>query len=144
MVTVAAVDTDPSPSTADAIVASYRALNAGDVEGAMQVLAEDAEWHESEALPDAGSYRGRDAIQAFLEEFLASWKQFHQQVQAVRRHGDRFAVLIHLSAIGRGSEVSVEADYAHVWTVRDGEGARVDAFYDTDAALRYLEEEREE
>ena len=117
---------------------SYDALNSGDIEATLAVLAPDAEWHESSALPDAGSYRGRDALRAFLEDFLQSWERFHQEVEEVIVEGDRAALMIHLTARGRGSGAEVDARYAHVWTLRDGLAVRVDAFYDRDAALRAI------
>ncbi len=121
-----------------AIVASYEALNESDIDSAMEALAEDAEWHESEVLPDTGIYRGRDAIRGFLTEFLDSWERFHQTVDEVRQRDDRVLVLIHLEATGRGSAADVDARYAHLWTVSDGKGVRVDAFYDRDKAVAAL------
>jgi ketosteroid isomerase-like protein len=123
---------------ADVVTASYEALNDRDLDAAMEALAEDAEWHESEVLPDTGVYRGREAIRAFLTEFLASWERFHQTVEEVRQEGDRVLVMIHLQATGRGSAADVDARYAHLWTLAGGRGARVDAFYDRDAAAAAL------
>jgi uncharacterized protein len=123
---------------ADVVAASYEALNDRDLDAAMEALAEDAEWHESEVLPDTGVYRGREAIRAFLTEFLASWERFHQTVEEVRQEGDRVLVMIHLQATGRGSAADVDARYAHLWTLAGGRGARVDAFYDRDAAAATL------
>jgi ketosteroid isomerase-like protein len=122
----------------DVIVASYEALNDGDIDSAMDALAEDAEWHESEVLPDTGVYRGREAIRSFLTDFLASWERFDQTVEELRQKGDRVLVLIHLEATGRGSAADVDARYAHLWTVSGGRGIRVDAFYDRDEALAAL------
>jgi ketosteroid isomerase-like protein len=122
----------------DAIVASYEALNDRDIDSAMNALAEDAEWHESEVLPDTGVYRGREAIRSFLTDFLASWERFDQTVEEVRHEGDRVLVLIHLQATGRGSAADVDARYAHLWTVSGGRGVRVDAFYDRNEALEAL------
>jgi ketosteroid isomerase-like protein len=119
----------------DAVLASYEALNELDIDAAMEALAEDAEWHESEVLPDTGVYRGRDAIRSFLTDFLASWERFHQTVEEVRGEGDRVLVMIHLEATGRGSAADVDARYAHLWTVSGGLGVRVDAFYDRDEAV---------
>ncbi|HEY6771612.1 MAG TPA: nuclear transport factor 2 family protein [Solirubrobacterales bacterium] len=119
----------------DTIVASYESLNERDIDGALEALAEDAEWHESEVLPDTGVYQGRQAIRSFLTEFLASWERFHQTVEEVREEGDRVLVMIHLQATGRGSAADVDARYAHLWTVSGGRGTRVDAFYDRDEAL---------
>jgi ketosteroid isomerase-like protein len=122
----------------DTIVASYEALNQREIDAAMDALADEAEWHESEVLPDTGVYRGKDAIRAFLTQFLASWDRFHQTVEEAREEGDRVLVLIHLEATGRGSAADVDARYAHLWTVSDGRGIRVDAFYDRDEALAAL------
>jgi ketosteroid isomerase-like protein len=125
-------------SDVQAVRDSYEALNSGDIGATLAVLAPDAEWHESSELPDAGTFRGRDAVRAFLEDFLLSWELFHQEVEEVVVEGDRAALMIHLTARGRGSGAEVDARYAHVWTLRDGLGVRVDAYYDRDAALRAI------
>lgn len=129
----------PAADPRELVLASYEALNRGEVEGAIDALAEDAEWHESEVLPDTGVYRGRAAIREFLTDFLASWERFHQTVEEARHEGDRVAVVIHLQARGRGSTAEVDARYAHVWTIADGRGIRVDAFYEPAEALATLE-----
>ena len=49
----------PGTDAKHAVLASYDALNESDIDAAMEALAEDAEWHESEVLPDTGVYRGR-------------------------------------------------------------------------------------
>jgi hypothetical protein len=123
----------------EVVEASYSALNSGDIDGALAALAEDAEWHESGALPDAGVYLGREAIRAFLTEFLASWESFEQEITETRERDDKVAVFIHLTAVGRGSSVEVDARYAHVWTMREGQGVRVDAYYERENALAAIE-----
>ena len=128
----------PGPEAKDIVVASYEALNENEIDAAMEALAEDAEWHESEVLPDTGVYRGREAIRAFLTDFLGSWERFHQTVEEVRQKGDRVLVMIHLEATGRGSTADVDARYAHLWTVSGTQGTRVDAFYDRAEALAAL------
>jgi ketosteroid isomerase-like protein len=121
-----------------AVRASYEALNRGDLEAAVEVLAPTAEWHESPALPDTGVFKGRGAVRRFLEDFLESWQEFHQELEEVVVEGDRAALMIHLTARGRGSGAQVDARYAHVWTVRDGRAVRVDAYDDREAALRAI------
>lgn len=128
----------PGTEAKDVVLASYESLNEGNVDAAMEALAEDAEWHESEVLPDTGVYRGREAIRAFLAQFLDSWERFHQTAEDVQQAGDRVLVMIHLEATGRGSAADVDARYAHLWTVSGGRGIRVDAFYDRDEALAAL------
>lgn len=124
-----------SANEVDTVLASYAAVNRGDVPGAMEALHEDAEWHESGALPEPDVHIGREAIGDFLRDFLAQWESFHQEIVETRESGDRVAVFIHLTAVGRGSSAEVDARYAHLWTMREGLGARVDAYYDREAAL---------
>jgi ketosteroid isomerase-like protein len=128
-----------SSKDAETVLASYEAVNRGDIQGAMAALLEDAEWHESGALPEPDVHIGRDAIGGFLRDFLAQWESFHQEILETRETGDRVAVFIHLTAVGRGSSAEVDARYAHVWTMREGLGARVDAYYDRDAALAAID-----
>jgi ketosteroid isomerase-like protein len=128
----------PGTEAKDVVLASYESLNEGKVDAAMEALAEDAEWHESEVLPDTGVYRGREAIRAFLAHFLDSWERFHQTAEDVQQVGDRVLVMIHLEATGRGSAADVDARYAHLWTISEGRGVRVDAFYDRDEARAAL------
>ena len=99
----------PGTDVKDAVVASYEALNENDIDAAMEALAEDAEWHESEVLPDTGVYRGREAIRAI------SPRRFPRLLGALPSdargggRGDRVWVMIHLEATGRGSTAATPA-----------------------------------
>ena len=123
----------------DTLRRSYEALNAGDVDAALEALAPDAVWRESPELPGGDEFRGRGALRAFLGDFLAEWREFHQEIENVVPAGDRIAVLIHLIAVGRGSGIEADTRYAHVWTMRDGKGIRVEGHRDQEAALRSLD-----
>jgi ketosteroid isomerase-like protein len=50
-------------------------------------------------------------------------------------------LIIHMTAVGRASGLELDTRYAHVWTMRDGLGVRVDAYRDPDAARSALEDE---
>jgi len=119
--------------------AAYESLNDGDVEGALAVLDVDAEWCEHSDLPEAGLYRGRDSIRVFLLSFLESWDEFHQETEDLLDGDGCVLILLRSRVRGKGSGINVEARYAHLWTMRDGRGVRVDAYSDRDEALRALE-----
>ena len=119
--------------------AAYESLNDGDVEGALAVLDVDAEWCEHSDLPEAGLYRGRDSIRVFLLSFLESWDEFHQETEDLLDGDGCVLILLRSRVRGKGSGINVEARYAHLWTMRDGRGVRVDAYFDRDEALRALE-----
>ena len=119
---------------------AYEALNRGEIDTALSVLEPDAEWQEHSELPEAGSYRGRDAIRTFLISFLDSWAEFRQETEELIDAGERVAVLLRTGAKGKGSGIEVEGRYAHLWTMRDGKGVRVDAYADPTVALEALKE----
>jgi uncharacterized protein len=118
---------------------AYEALNHGDTERALAVLDDDAEWCEHSDLPEAGLYRGRDSIRAFLEGFLESWDDFTQETEDVLAGERCVLILLKSHSRGKGSGINVEAQYAHLWTMEGGRGVRVDAYFSRDEALRALE-----
>jgi uncharacterized protein len=119
---------------------SYEALNRGDVEATLEALDPHAVWRDSPELPGGGEFRGREALRAFLTDFLAEWRDFHQEIEDWVVAGDRVALVIHLSAVGRASGIAVDTRYAHVWTMAGGLGVRVDAYRDPETALSELRE----
>jgi ketosteroid isomerase-like protein len=118
--------------------AAYEALNRGDIPGTVAVLDADAEWHEHSELPEADSYRGREVIQSFLESFLESWDDFRQEVEDLIAEDGKVLILLHMIGQGKGSGIRVEARYAHLWTMREGRGVRVDTYTDREEALEAL------
>jgi ketosteroid isomerase-like protein len=126
-------------SVARPVLGSYEALNRGDVEGTLAVLDEDVTWRESAELPGGGELRGRDAVGAFLAEFLETWERFDQRVTDAYVRGERVLAVLSMSGVGRASGVEVETSYAHLWTLRDGLAVRVDAYRDVAAARAAIE-----
>src|SRR3954464_15912822 len=118
--------------------AAYEALNRGGINGTVEVLDEHATWVEHSDMPEAGSYSGRETIRDFLLQFLESWDRFEQRIEEVQEEDGCVLLFIQLVAQGRGSGIDVQSRYAHLWSMRDGRGVRVDAFYDRDSALAAL------
>lgn len=122
---------------------AYAALGEGDQSAAIAMLAPDVEWYESAELPGVDAVRGRDEVARFLADFLEPWERFHQVIEDVVAEGDRIGLVIHLTAVGRASGLELDTRYAHVWTMRDGLGVRVDAYRDPAAARSALAEENQ-
>jgi ketosteroid isomerase-like protein len=117
----------------ETLTEAYAALGRGDEKAAIAMLAEDCEWRESAELPGAHVLHGRPAVARFLREFLESWERFDQVIEEVTVDGERIGLAIHMTAVGRSSGVELDTRYAHVWTMRDGLGIRVDAYRDPEA-----------
>jgi hypothetical protein len=125
----------------DRLKDAYRALGDGDESAALAMLDPDCEWRESPELPGADVLRGRAAVAEFLKQFLESWERFEQTVDDVVVAGDRIGLAIHLTAVGAASGLELDTRYAHVWTMRDGLGIRVDAYRDPEAIRSALLED---
>ena len=126
------------PDDVETLRGAYEALNEGDVERALAVLDEDAEWCEHSDLPEAGLYQGKDAIRDFLHDFLESWQEFKQETEELIPGDGRVLIMLRSKVRGKGSGVAVEGEYAHLWTMENGRGVRVDAYFDRREALRAL------
>jgi uncharacterized protein len=130
--------TPATPADVQRVESSYEALNRGDIDGTVGVLREDASWVEHSDLPEAGTYEGVATIRSFLEHFLESWDDFHQEIEDTIVRGHCALLFIHLRARGTGSGIEVDSRFAHLWQLSQGRGARVDAYYDRDQALAAL------
>jgi uncharacterized protein len=126
------------PDDVETLRGAYGALNEGDIERALAVLDEDAEWCEHSDLPEAGLYQGKDAIRDFLHDFLESWQEFQQETEELIQGDGRVLIMLRSKVRGKGSGVAVEGEYAHLWTMENGRGVRVDAYFDRKEALRAL------
>jgi len=87
--------------------------------------------------PDAAEYHGISGLAAAWRDFLSAWDDFHVETERVVP-GDAgvYALLIRLVARGKGSGVQTDAEVANVIRMRDGRIARLEMFWDRDAALR--------
>ena len=130
--------TPATPDDVQRIESSYEALNTRDIDGTVAVLHDDAKWVEHSDLPEAGTYEGVSTIRSFLEHFLESWDDFHQEIEDKEVRGRCVLLFIRLEAAGHGSGIEVNSRYAHLWQLSEGKGARVDAYYDRDQALAAL------
>jgi uncharacterized protein len=83
-------------------------------------LADAFAWETDPALPGAGIHDGRDAVRAYFRDWVGGWHNVEQLID----QGDTVVALIHgryqLSPTGE----PIEADYVHVWTLRDRKALR--------------------
>jgi ketosteroid isomerase-like protein len=95
----------------------------------------DYEWHSDPELPGGGVHRGREAVKAYLREYLDMWETYTLQEERVIDAGEQVVQLCQVHATGRGSGVTLETPIAYVHTLRDGKVARTMAFVDHAEAL---------
>jgi len=87
-----------------------------------EIYAEDVEWDLSAYplvdLPTRG--RGRDKLFETFAQYFSGWRDYRPEAKEFIDGGDDVIVLLHETASIAGSEITVEREIPHVWTLRDG------------------------
>jgi ketosteroid isomerase-like protein len=87
--------------------------------------------------PDGGEYRGLAGLGAAWRDFLGAWDDFRIQAErVVPGVGDVYVLMLRLHGRGKGSGLIMEEEVANLVRMRDGRIARLEMFWDRDAALR--------
>ena len=91
-------------------------------------LAADFEMHGRPDVPDSRVYRGREAAKDFFRMLQEVWAELRWEPLEFTDLGDAIVVEARIVALGRGSEVPIEADETDVFWFRDGEIVRLQGF----------------
>jgi ketosteroid isomerase-like protein len=114
----------------------YRAWNSGDVGALTEVF--DAEVEVRPALSTflaSTVYRGHDGVAAWYAETFEPWAELRAEPERLIEAGERTVIVVGLHARVPGGEVDLDAEVAHVVTVRDGRIVRLDGYEQPEAAL---------
>jgi ketosteroid isomerase-like protein len=117
--------------------AMYEAANAtGTLDANFDVLAPEVEFHVSGAFPDLDRvYRGHDGVRKLNAELNEPWEALTLDPHDFIDLGSRVLVLSQFHARGRDG-MEVRLPLANLWTVRDEQIVRMEAFSDHESALR--------
>ena len=129
-----------SRGNVEIILASWQAVNRGDLEALNELLHPKIEWRESDALPDAAVYRTREGALRSIQNFNAVFGELEWELAELIDADDGGLVLARTTACDdAGSGVPVEIRVAALWTLGDGCITRVQWYLDWDEALRAFE-----
>jgi ketosteroid isomerase-like protein len=86
--------------------------------------------------PEGGEYHGLEGLGFAWRNFLSAWEDFRIEAERVvpGREG-LYVLLMRNIGRGKGSGLEIDADVANLVTVREGKIARLEMFWDRDAAL---------
>jgi uncharacterized protein len=126
-----------SQENVEIVQAAYRAINDGDDERLLGLVASDIEIVASSGvLLDQGIYRGLEGSVAFRESLREVWgDSLRVQAEDFIEHRDHVVVMARTSARGKSSGAEVDLPVAHVWTIRDGKVVRFQTFARREEAL---------
>ena len=121
----------------DVVRRSYEAFNRGDVEGALEGLHPDIEWH-TYIVPGPGgaTYRGHAGVRELWSDARRIFGEFRNIPEELFDAGDRVLAFVRVEGVGAISGAPVEARIAHVHTLHDGKVVCVESFEDRDEARR--------
>jgi uncharacterized protein len=91
-------------------------------------LADDFELHGRPDVPDAGVYRGREGAKEFWRMLQEVWAELRWEPREFTDLGHAVVVETRIVALGRGSDVRIEADETDVFWFRDGKLVRLQGF----------------
>lgn len=118
----------------------YGAFAGGDVESVLAGLAPDVEWTEAEGFPYGGTYVGRDAV--LNEVFVklgTEWDGYEAVPADYVAQGDKVIALGTYSGTYKETGKSFQAEFAHVWTIENGQAQRFRQITDSALVQRALE-----
>jgi ketosteroid isomerase-like protein len=127
--------------TRDAFLAASRggsldALDRDALERAFEFFHPEIEVREDPRFPEAGVFRGREAVRGYFAQFTEQFDEFRFEFEDVLDAGDeRVVLLFHVHGRGKDSGAVFEEHPAWIQTIRDGKAVLIEAFLDRGEAL---------
>ena len=121
---------------------AYEGFGRRDMDTILSVMKPDIEWDATDALAHTGVFHGHDGVREYISTLTGVWEEFHLIPELFTESGGGDSVMVLGAVKGRlaANQQEVEARFAHVLQVEDGQVARLKVCLDRDAALREMEE----
>ena len=119
----------------------YEAFGKGDIAGVIAALDPQVEWLEAENFiyADNNPYIGPDAVlQGVFMRIGAEWEDFTVSPRGILDAGDTVVGHGYYSGTYKKNGKQVRAQFAHLFTFRDGKVVRFQQYTDTAQFLRVV------
>ena len=127
-------------SNVDSVKQVYQGFAEGDIPTVLGVLSSDIDWTEAEGFPYAGTYHGPKAVlEGVFMRLGSEWNGFAAIPDEFIDAGDTVVVLGKYSGTYKATGKSFQANFAHVWKLRDGKAMRFVQYVDTLVVDRALQ-----
>jgi ketosteroid isomerase-like protein len=124
-----------SQSNIEIVRGIYEAVDRGDFDAAGDPLHPEFEVHLAGIFLDLEPvHRGRDVVQKLVAHGSETWEEVTIKADRIVDLGERTLVLAHFQAKGREG-IEVQRPIAHLWTMRNGQAVRMDAYADQQEAM---------
>lgn len=113
--------------------AAYEAFNRADIPGALEAFHPQIEWHELEGNPQApGIFHGPQSVaDDVFATIPPNWDEFQADIEDFIDAGEHIVVTGHFRGRAKGDGGLLDAEFAHVWRMRDGKAIHFTNYADT-------------
>ena len=119
-------------SDLSAVRGVYDAFGKGDIPAVLGFLSPGVEWTEAEGFPYGGTYVGPDAVlEGVFMRLGTEWEGFAAAPDEFIDGGDTVVALGKYSGKYKATGRSFQANFAHVWKLREGKAFRFVQYVDT-------------
>lgn len=122
-------------SNADMVRGLYDSFAKGDVPAVLGAFDPGIEWWEAENLPvfaEGNPYRGPKAVaEGVFMRIPQNWNNFRVNVEKIIDGGDTVVALGRYTATHKTTNLPLNAQFVHVWTVSNGKLTRFQQYADT-------------
>lgn len=120
---------------ADKAKAGYADFNRQDFDSLLARMAPDFQWHEAPEIPGRKACRDREEFARYMRGFDKLWDEFSFEPQElVEADADTLYARVLLRGRGKASAHDMELEIHHVWRLRDGLFASMNAYLEEDEA----------
>ena len=119
-------------SNLNSVQGVYDAFAKADIPAVLSFLSNDINWTEAEGFPYGGTYIGPNAVlEGVFMRLGTEWEGFAAVPDEFIDAGDTVVVLGKYSGKYKATGKSFQANFAHVWKVREGKAVQFVQYVDT-------------
>ena len=100
---------------ADIVRRSFERFNADDVDGALELMDPEVEFHDVPEIPGSTTYRGHEGIRRWWTTIKEPLEELRFEAEELMEGEDKLAVLTRAVGRGRGSGAEVDWTFTTVW-----------------------------
>jgi ketosteroid isomerase-like protein len=124
-------------SNVDIIRKATETFNEHGIEAVFDVYREDFEWYSPPEWPEDEVYRGHEGLAKIAHAWTQNFDEYRWDPERFIADGDMVVVLLHHRGRTRNEGVWIEQPVGAVFFMRDGQVARVHAYFSWAEALDF-------
>jgi ketosteroid isomerase-like protein len=108
-----------SKANADVVRRLYDLLNRGDIQGVIELCADDFQMDMTQRVFNPDTYEGPDGLRRFYKGVTDAWESYRWDVEETRTTGDTVVAMLHCEGQSREGGPSVDWRVGWLWKLRE-------------------------